>query len=71
MFGFKIGEITPSYALFCACVHPDDRVRVRDGELRCLETGENHDEEYRVVWPDGTIRWLRKPATWCATTTMR
>ncbi|WP_445177896.1 diguanylate cyclase domain-containing protein [Pseudomonas sp. McL0111] len=60
MFGFKIGEITPSYALFCSCVHPDDRARVRDGELRCLQTGENHDEEYRVVWPDGTIRWLRE-----------
>lgn len=41
-------------------MHPDDRIRVREGELRCLETGENHDEEYRVVWPDGTIRWLRE-----------
>jgi len=41
-------------------VHPDDRAKVRAGELRCLETGENHDEEYRVVWPDGTIRWLRE-----------
>ena len=60
MFGFRIGEVTPSYALFCSCVHPDDRLRVRAGELRCLETGENHDEEYRVVWPDGTIRWLRE-----------
>ncbi|WP_085583377.1 MULTISPECIES: sensor domain-containing diguanylate cyclase [unclassified Pseudomonas] len=60
MFGFKIGEVTPSYALFCSCVHPDDRAKVRAGELRCLETGENHDEEYRVVWPDGTIRWLRE-----------
>lgn len=60
MFGFKTGEVTPSYALFCSCVHPDDRAKVRAGELRCLETGENHDEEYRVVWPDGTIRWLRE-----------
>jgi diguanylate cyclase (GGDEF)-like protein/PAS domain S-box-containing protein len=60
MFGFKIGEVTPSYALFCACVHPDDRANVRAGELRCLATGENHDEEYRVVWPDGSIRWLRE-----------
>ncbi|RAI65620.1 diguanylate cyclase [Pseudomonas fluorescens] len=60
MFGFKVGEVTPSYTLFCSCVHPDDRLRVRAGELRCLETGENHDEEYRVVWPDGTIRWLRE-----------
>ncbi|MCY1173992.1 diguanylate cyclase (GGDEF) domain protein [compost metagenome] len=41
-------------------MHPEDRLRVRAGELRCLETGENHDEEYRVVWPDGTIRWLRE-----------
>ena len=60
MFGFKIGEVTPSYALFCACVHPEDRASVRAGELRCLETGENHDEEYRVVWPDGSIHWLRE-----------
>lgn len=60
MFGFKTGEVTPSYSLFCACVHPDDRARVRAGELRCLATGENHDEEYRVIWPDGTIRWLRE-----------
>ena len=28
------------------------------GELRCIETGENHDEEYRVVWPDRSVHWL-------------
>lgn len=60
MFGFQVGEIVPSYELFCASVHPDDRVQVRSGELRCIETGENHDEEYRVVWADGRIRWLRE-----------
>lgn len=60
MFGYKPGEVTPSYSLFCDAVHPDDRERVRQGELRCIETGENHDEEYRVVWPDGQIRWLRE-----------
>jgi len=60
MFGFKIGEVKPSYQLFCASVHPDDRAQVRAGELRCIETGENHDEEYRVVWPDGSIHWLRE-----------
>jgi len=60
MFGFKAGEVTPSYALFCTCIHPDDRERVRAGELRCIETGHNHDEEYRVIWPDGSIHWLRE-----------
>ncbi|WP_288520674.1 diguanylate cyclase [uncultured Pseudomonas sp.] len=60
MFGYSVGEVAPSYELFCNAVHPDDRARVRAGELRCIETGENHDEEYRVVWPDGTLRWLRE-----------
>ncbi|POA21855.1 diguanylate cyclase [Pseudomonas sp. FW300-N1A1] len=60
MFGFKVGEVVPSYQLYCSCVHPDDRERVRAGELRCLATGENHDEEYRVVWPDGSVHWLRE-----------
>jgi diguanylate cyclase (GGDEF)-like protein/PAS domain S-box-containing protein len=60
MFGHAVGAVTPSYELFCASVHPDDRERVRAGELRCIETGENHDEEYRVVWADGSVRWLRE-----------
>ncbi|MEN5301110.1 diguanylate cyclase [Pseudomonas sp. TWI628] len=60
MFGHAVAAVTPSYQLFCNAVHPDDRARVRAGELRCIETGENHDEEYRVVWPDGTLHWLRE-----------
>ncbi|HSX71074.1 MAG TPA: sensor domain-containing diguanylate cyclase, partial [Pseudomonas sp.] len=60
MFGHAVGAVTPSYELFCRSVHPDDREHVRAGELRCIATGENHDEEYRVVWPDGTVRWLRE-----------
>lgn len=60
MFGYKPGEVIPTYSLFCDAVHPDDKEHVRAGEIRCIETGENHDEEYRVIWPDGTIRWLRE-----------
>lgn len=60
MFGHAVGGVTPSYELFYASVHPDDRERVRAGELRCIETGENHDEEYRVIWPDGSLHWLRE-----------
>lgn len=60
MFGYQVGEITPSYERFCSAVHPDDRARVRAGEVRCIETGENHDEEYRIIRPDGGVRWLRE-----------
>lgn len=60
MFGYQVGEITPSYERFCNAVHPDDRAHVRAGELRCIQTGENHDEEYRIIRPDGGVRWLRE-----------
>lgn len=60
MFGFAVGAVTPSYALFCSMVHPDDSQHVREGEARCLEGEGKHDTEYRVVHPDGTIRWLRE-----------
>ena len=60
LFGYQVGEVMPSYDLFCASVHSEDRDHVRAGELRCIETGENHDEEYRVVWPDGSVHWLRE-----------
>lgn len=60
MFGHQVGAVAPSYELFCQSVHPDDRERVRAGEQRCIETGENHDEEYRVIWPDGSLHWLRE-----------
>ncbi len=60
MFGYQPGEITPSYQLFCDSVHPDDREQVRASEMVCIETGATHDEEYRVVWPDGSVHSVRE-----------
>jgi len=43
-----------------ACyIHPEDRgevVRILDRAL--LRTGRDHRIEYRIVWPDGSIRWV-------------
>lgn len=60
MFGFRRGEVTPSYSLFCSMVHPDDAQRVREGEIANIAGAGTHDQEYRVVWRDGTVRWLRE-----------
>lgn len=60
MFGFRPGEVVPSYALFCAMLHPEDAARVREGEIACVAGNGPHDQEYRVVWGDGTVRWLRE-----------
>lgn len=60
MFGYEPGQVTPTYQLFLQSVHKDDLQRVQDAEKACLENNEPHDIEYRVVWPDGTVRWLRE-----------
>lgn len=60
MFGFRPGEVAPTYSLFCSMVHPDDARRVREGEITCAAGHGTHDQEYRVVWRDGTVRWLRE-----------
>ncbi|MGH9253838.1 MAG: GAF domain-containing protein [Vicinamibacterales bacterium] len=39
-------------------IHPDDRERVLQSVQRALTEGAMHDVEYRIVAPDGTVRWM-------------
>ncbi|MGJ4744749.1 ATP-binding response regulator [Leptospira sp. SA-E8] len=43
------------------CIHPDDRDRVIDSAKTRQVSGE-YREEYRIVRPDGEIRWIRDKA---------
>ena len=38
-------------------LHPDDRERALTNVRRSCETGV-YEDEFRVVWPNGTVRWL-------------
>jgi len=58
LFGLAPGATARSLAEFVRMVHPDDRQRVLDACVRCAEENVDFEEEYRVVWPDGTVRWL-------------
>ncbi|MDK1119296.1 MAG: PAS domain-containing protein, partial [Anaerolineae bacterium] len=40
-------------------IHPDDRPKTKKAWKRMIKTGERFDEQYRVIRPDGTIRWVR------------
>ena len=42
---------------FLAAVHPDDRARVLE-DLRIQQTGQPFEHEYRIVRPDGQVRWI-------------
>ena len=41
-----------------ACVHPEDRERAAELMGSAIEAGSTLDHEFRVVWPDGRVRWL-------------
>lgn len=40
-------------------IHPDDRVRVEIAVRRQRQAGQPFDVEYRIVRPDGALRWIR------------
>lgn len=44
-----------------SAVHPEDRERVDAARQRLLE-GQVFDEEYRILQPDGSVRWIRDRA---------
>jgi PAS domain S-box-containing protein len=47
---------------FLDAVHPDDLERVRIAVLENQSRGEETDKQYRVIRPDGSIRWVRDRA---------
>jgi hypothetical protein len=58
LFGYAEGELETSYDNFLAAVHPDDRQAVVDAVGSCVAHDTPYEIEHRVVWPDGTVRWL-------------
>lgn len=58
LFGYAVGELATSYENFLAALHPDDRQVVVDAVSACIERDAPYNIEHRVVWPDGTVRWL-------------
>ncbi|NKE71839.1 EAL domain-containing protein [Candidatus Manganitrophus noduliformans] len=46
---------------FLDAVHPDDRERVMEASMTRQVSG-TYDEEYRIIRPDGSVRWIRDRA---------
>jgi len=44
---------------FFGALHPDDRSSVQEALRRCLEDGKLMDLEFRALWGDGTVHWVR------------
>jgi len=58
LFGFGRGEFGATYEAFLRCVHSEDRQDVVDSVNACIEQGKDYAIEHRIVWPNGTVRWV-------------
>jgi PAS domain S-box-containing protein len=58
MFGFEPGGFPGTFEAYAERLHPDDREFVLETIRRSMASGRGHEFEHRVVWPDGTVRWI-------------
>ena len=61
LHGIAPGAFGGTFAAFRADIHPDDLARVEQIIARSLQAG-THRLEYRIIRPDGAVRWLRRAA---------
>ncbi len=57
-FGLPRGAIVRDDAHLLSMVHPDDRSETDAAVQRAIALDSLIDLEYRVVWPDGSVRWM-------------
>ncbi|MFZ4799875.1 MAG: ATP-binding protein, partial [Bacteroidia bacterium] len=62
LHGLNKEEVNITYNLWETLVHPDDLVMVINQTNKAIEANSNLNTIYRVVWPDGTVRYLNSKA---------
>ncbi len=58
LFGIAPADGSGSFERFVARIHADDRERVLAAARRSASEGTDLDEEFRGVWPDGSVHWV-------------
>ena len=59
MFGFSKGEFEGTYEAYLKCIHPEDvGFMVERLNAALYKREEYKNLEMRIIWPNGTIRWM-------------
>ncbi|MEW6493715.1 MAG: PAS domain-containing protein, partial [Cyanobacteriota bacterium] len=58
LFGLTPGAFDGIYKTFESYLHPDDRETVNQAVQQALQTHSSYQNEFRVVWADGSIHWI-------------
>ncbi|MEI6314592.1 MAG: PAS domain S-box protein, partial [Syntrophus sp. (in: bacteria)] len=62
LYGISTNQFGGAYEAWEAGLHPDDLQESREAIQRALRGEEDFNPEFRVVWPDGTIRHIKANA---------
>ena len=57
LYGLKPNDFGGAYEAWLNGVHPDDRAASNEVSQQAVRGEKEYDTEFRVVWPDGTVRW--------------
>jgi PAS domain S-box-containing protein len=58
LMGLEPGRVDSRYENWAKAVHPDDLPAAEAGVNTAVKSRSELNIEFRVVWPDGTIRWI-------------
>jgi PAS domain S-box-containing protein len=58
LYGWEKGTFKVNNQAFMNCIHPEDRDLVRYTDERAIQDGIDYEIKYRIVLPDGRIRWI-------------
>ena len=58
LWGLPTSQTTMSYVQWLSTVHPEDLDRVRAYHVDLLRGAGRGEAEFRIIWPDGSVRWV-------------
>ena len=58
LYGLPADHPSPTHEEWLRLVHPDDRKGVQAALQESIERTHFWDTEFRVLWPNGSVRWL-------------
>ncbi|MGA9378783.1 MAG: PAS domain S-box protein, partial [Phormidium sp.] len=58
LFGLLPGTFDGKYETFAAYLHPDDKEAVNQALQQAIANHRVYHQEFRIVWPDGSIHWI-------------
>jgi len=63
IFGLDPARGNPTLADFLRIYHPEDRKFVEEAEKKLVSEGQGYDVKYRIIRPDGELRFVREVGT--------